>query len=243
MKVLITGASKGIGRAIARRLAGRYDLIVHASTEESLAPLWEELADPGRHHRLCADFTDPAAVRAFCRELKNRHGDDLYAVINNAGVALDKPLLYQPEADIDTMIQVNLKAPIAISKTALKVFYRRQKGVILNIGSCVGETGNAFQSIYAATKAGLAAFSKSLAREAGVLLHDHSLRILSIAPGFIETAMTDRIPAADRQQYLGRIPSGRFGQADDVAELVAFLLSDSAAYINGSEIKINGGLL
>jgi 3-oxoacyl-[acyl-carrier protein] reductase len=76
-----------------------------------------------------------------------------------------------------------------------------------------------------------------------VLLHDHAVRILSIAPGFIETAMTDRIPAADRQQYLGRIPSGRFGQADDVAELVAFLLSDSAAYINGSEIKINGGLL
>jgi 3-oxoacyl-[acyl-carrier protein] reductase len=243
MKVLITGASRGIGRALALRLARRYTLVLHASSEDSLAAVWAELPEAERHHRLCADFSDPAAVRDFCRRLKSQHGDELYAVINNAGLALDKPLLYQPESDIDRMLQVNLKAPIAICKTAYKMFHARRKGVILNIGSCVGETGNAFQSIYAASKAGLVAFTKSLAKEAGLLLQEHAVRIVSIAPGFIETAMTAAIPAAERQRYLGQIPAGRFGRTDDVAGLVAFLLSDDAAYINGSEIKINGGLL
>lgn len=244
MKVLVTGSSKGIGKAIALQLAARYELILHASSEESLAGTWEALPRRERHHRLCADFSNPEEGKAFCSRLKKEHGHDLYGVVNNAGIALDKPLLFQPETEIDAMIQVNLKAPILICKTAMKIFHPRKKGVIINIGSCVGETGNAFQSIYSATKAGLVAFSKSMAREAGALLReDHSIRVLTVSPGFIETAMTARIPDAEKQFYHDKIPSGRFGRPQDVAALIEFLLSEQAAYINGSEIKINGGML
>src|SRR5579863_4916037 len=109
MQVLVTGASKGIGRAIALRLQREYSLILHASSEDSLTPIFAELEQPERHHKLCADFSDAAAVKSFCSELKKQFSDELYAVINNAGITLDKSLLFQPESDIDRMLQVNLK--------------------------------------------------------------------------------------------------------------------------------------
>jgi len=243
MKVLITGASKGIGRAIALKLQERYSLVLHASSPENLEPLWKELQHPGLHEQLCADLSDPEALKNFCSAIKKQYAPDLYAVINNAGITLDKSLLFQPEGDIDRMLQVNLKAPFMISKAAFKIFHSRGKGVIINIGSCVGEMGNAFQCVYAATKAGLAAFSKSLAREAGALLQEHNIRVFSVSPGYIETSMTGKIPEADRAKYMGNIPAKRLGKPEEVAGVIAFLLSDEAAYINGSEIKINGGIV
>ncbi|MDP2338934.1 MAG: SDR family oxidoreductase, partial [Bacteroidota bacterium] len=123
-----------------------------------------------------------------------------------------------------------------------KIFGLKNKGVIINVSSCVAETGNAFQSIYAATKAGLIAFSKSMAKEAGALYQDHQIRILSISPGFIETPMTDAVPDSEKEKYLKMIPAQRFGKAEEIAETVAFLLSDKASYINGSNIEVNGGL-
>src|SRR6202012_1031982 len=123
-------------------------------------------------------------------------GDGLYAVINNAGLTFDKPLNYQPEKEIDAMLNVNLRAPIMICKTAMKIFGLNSKGVIINISSIIGEKGNAFQSVYAATNAGLTALSKSLAQEAGALADTHDIRVLSISPGFIETDMTAAIPEA-----------------------------------------------
>ncbi len=237
-KVLITGASKGIGKAIARILAPHYDLILHASKPENLPPAGEGVA------HLCADFSDPEQLAGFCSRLKKEHGDSLYAVINNAGITLDKSLIFQPEKDIDTLLQVNLKAPILICKTAFKLFNIRKSGVIINLGSCVGQSGNAFQAVYAATKAGLVALSKSLAKEAGSLNPDgHEIRILSISPGFIETGMTDSLPETVKDQYLSNIPSRRFGLAEDVAELVLFLLSPKASFVNGSNMEINGGML
>jgi 3-oxoacyl-[acyl-carrier protein] reductase len=243
MKILITGASRGIGKAIALALDSQYALILHATSEASLQDTWNELPHKERHTKLCADFTDAEAVKQFCNTLKKEHGNELYAVINNAGLTFDKALMYQGEADIDKMLQVNLKTPIQICKTAVKLFYSRQEGVIINISSCVGEMGNAFQAVYSATKAGLVAFSKSLAREIGTLLPEHNIRVLSLSPGFIETDMTNKIPEADKAQYLSKIPSRKFGQANEVAHLVSFLLSPQASYINGSEIKINGGLV
>lgn len=236
-KILITGASRGLGFAISKALSAEYTLILHATSKESFSHV-----DP-RHHLLCADLSDPNELNDFCKRLKKEHGDTLYGVINNAGVTFDKSLIYQPENEIDKMLHVNLKAPIMICKAVLKQFLLNKQGVIINVSSCVGETGNAFQAVYSATKAGLAALSKSLAREVSALSEEHTIRILSIAPGFIETEMTDSVPEKFRQEYLKAIPANRFGNVNEVADVVAFLLSDKASYINGTNININGGIL
>jgi 3-oxoacyl-[acyl-carrier protein] reductase len=236
-KILITGASRGLGFAISKALSAEYTLILHATRKESFTNV-----DP-KHHLLCADLSDPNELNDFCKRLKKEHGDTLYGVINNAGVTFDKSLIYQPENEIDKMLHVNLKAPIMISKAVLKQFLLNKQGVIINVSSCVGETGNAFQAVYSATKAGLAALSKSLAREVSALSEEHAIRILSIAPGFIETEMTDSVPEKFRQEYLKAIPANRFGNVNEVAEVVAFLISDKASYINGTNININGGIL
>ncbi|MFA6945285.1 MAG: SDR family oxidoreductase [Pedobacter sp.] len=236
-KILITGASRGLGLAISNALSKEYTLILHATRKESFTNV-----DP-KHHLLCADLSDPNELNEFCKRLKKDHGDTLFGVINNAGIALNKSLIYQPEKEIDRMLQVNLKAPIMICKTVMKQFLLNKRGVIINVSSCVGETGNAFQAVYSASKAGLAALSKSLAREVSALSEEHSIRILSIAPGFIETDMTNPVPESERQHFLKAIPANRFGNVDEVAEVVAFLLSDKASYINGTNININGGIL
>lgn len=236
-KVLITGASKGLGLAISKQLEAEYTLILHASKPGSFAGV-----KPGTHI-LCADFSETDQITAFCKQLKVEHGDTLYAVINNAGIGFDKSLIYQPEREIETMLNVNLKAPIMICKTAMKIFNQNKEGVIINISSVVGQTGNAFQSVYAATKAGLVALSKSLAQEAAAVSEDHHIRVLSVSPGFIETDMTANIPENEKNKYLAMIPAKRFGQAGEIAETIAYLLSDKASYINGTNIHINGGLL
>ena len=236
-KILITGASRGLGLAISNALSKEYTLILHATRKESFTN-----PDP-KHHLLCADLSDPNELNDFCKRLKKEHGDTLYGVINNAGVTFDKSLVYQPENEIDKMLHVNLKAPIMICKAVMKQFLLNKQGVIINVSSCVGETGNAFQAVYSATKAGLAALSKSLAREVSALSEEHAIRILSIAPGFIETEMTDSVPEKFRQEYLKAIPTNRFGNVKEVADVVAFLVSDKASYINGTNININGGIL
>ena len=236
-KVLITGASKGLGLAISKKLSSSYELILHASREDSFTSI-----SPGSHI-LCADFSDNEQLTNFCKRLKKEHGETLYAVINNAGVTYDKPLNYQPDREIDAMLNVNLRAPIMICKAAMKIFGLNKRGVIINISSVVGESGNAFQSVYAATKAGLAALSRSLAQEAAALSDSHEIRVLSVAPGFIETDMTSAIPKEMKDKYLNLIPAKKFGKADDIANAIEFLLSDKASYINGTTIHINGGLI
>jgi 3-oxoacyl-[acyl-carrier protein] reductase len=234
-KILITGASRGLGLAISQKLAADYDLILHASKPESFTT-----TIPGAEI-LCADLSDSQQISEFCKKLK-KHGD-LYGVINNAGITFDKPINFQPEWEIEAMLNVNLKAPILICKTAMKIFGLNQTGVIINISSVIGETGNAFQSVYAATKAGLVALSRSLAQEAAATNQEHTIRVLSVSPGFIETDMTEAIPQNFKEKYLAMIPAKRFGSVNDVAETIAFLVSEKAAYINGTNIHINGGLI
>ena len=235
-KVLITGASRGLGLAISKLLAPHYHLILHASTPESFT---ETIADSDI---LCADLSDAEQLAEFCKQLKKQHGSELYGVINNAGITFDNSIIYQPEKHIDAMLNVNLKAPIMICKTVMKLFSANGGGVIINMSSIVGQSGNAFQAVYSATKAGLVAFSKSLAQEAAAISDQHNIRVLCVSPGYIETDMTANIPAEMKEKYLKMIPAQRLGNPNDVAETICFLLSDKASYINGTNVHINGGL-
>ncbi len=236
-KVLITGASRGIGRAIKERLEYDYELVLHARNEDSFDYNIDNFSV------LFADFSDSVQVDSFCKQLKREHGDDLFAVINNAGLAIDNSIFFLPEKDIDKMIQVNLKAPILIAKQAVKIFHNRKEGVLINMSSIVGQTGNAYQGVYAACKAGLITFSKSLVLELGQLNESHEVRINCIAPGLIESDMSSRIPSDQMSRIIQQIPLHRIGKATEVANLVSFLLSDEAKYINGSNVQINGGLI
>ncbi|MGB0373022.1 MAG: SDR family NAD(P)-dependent oxidoreductase [Opitutales bacterium] len=242
--ILVTGASRGLGRAIAERLAVDYDLILHASSEASLEGTLEAIR--GKEHNkiemLPADFSSPEEQETFCKELKKLAKDGLGGVVNNAGIALDKPLLYQPIKDIDLMLNVNLRAPILIGKTAFRIFLKQQHGVIINIGSIAGEVGNAYQSVYAATKAALSGLSKSWSQEATELAPGSAIRALTINPGFFQTEMIDKIPEAIIETYRKRIPSGRFGNPQELANFVAFLFGPDAAYLNGVDFSINGGI-
>jgi len=236
-KILITGASRGLGLAISKKLSSQYQLILHASAPESFT------TEIPNSELLCADFSDPEQISDFCKKLKKDHGDSLYGVINNAGVTFDNSLIYLPEKSIDTMLNVNLKAPVMICKVAMKIFNINKSGVIINVSSIVGQTGNAFQAVYAATKAGMVALSKSLMLEAAALSDEHNIRILSVSPGFIETDMTNNLPEIEKAKYLNMIPAKRFGKAEDIADTISFLLSNEASYISGTNIHINGGLI
>lgn len=240
-KVLITGASRGIGRAIALELKSSYNLILHASTEESLAPVLREL--DGKAEILSADFSDMDAVKNFCKGLKKMAGSNLYGVVNNAGVALDKPLLYQSLNDMELMLNINVKAPLLISKSALKLFLAKGEGCIVNMGSCVAQTGNAFQVVYSMTKAAMETMGKSVAKEMAAIDNSAKIRSVTVAPGFIETDMTTKLSEELKQKYLEMIPAAYFGKPEEVAKAIKFALSDEATYINGSTIAVNGGLV
>lgn len=235
-KILITGASRGLGLAISQKLSSQYYLILHASRPESFTT-----AVPNSE-QMYADFSNPEEVANFCKQLKKEHGDSLYGVINNAGITLNNSLIFQPEKTIDAVLNVNLRAPIMICKTAMKIFNQSKEGIIINMSSVVGETGNAFQAVYSATKAGIAVLSKSLAQEVAALNDEHRIRVLSVSPGYIETDMTGILPEAEKSKYFNLIPSKRFGKVEDVANLVYYLLSDEASYLNGTNVHINGGI-
>lgn len=241
--ILITGASRGIGKAIALQLeADGFPLILHARCPENLTALWEELQFPDKHVIRCADLADQEALKKFTKTISREFQNQFFGLINNAGMTSDKAIAYQPEREIDRLLQVNLKAPIMLGKMALKQFIKQGEGVIINLGSIVGERGNSFQSVYAATKAAMAALAKSWARECGTLLDDHCIRVLSVSPGFIATDMTGVLDEQVVEQYRSSIPTNRIGTPQEVANLVSFLVGPEATYLNGSEFKINGGL-
>ena len=237
---LITGASKGIGAQIARQLAqkGITVLINYSSSDDAAVALQQEIRRDGGECELykfnVADFSQAkSAIDEMIKKYKK-----LDYLINNAGITSDNLLLKMSEEEFSKVIDVNLKGAFNCTKHVSRWMIKNKFGVIINISSVVGLMGNAGQSNYAASKSGLIGFTKSLARELG----SRNIRVNAIAPGFIETEMTEKLNIIQRKTLVSSIALKRLGKTEDVANLVEFLISEEADYITGETINISGGL-
>ena len=235
---LVTGASRGIGRAIATRLAARGAFIVAAARGANAAPVADEIAAAGgRAEGLPLDVTESGAVEDAVRGVVERHGR-LDILVNNAGIAKDQLMLRMKRDDWDAVLATNLTAAFALTQAALKPMIRQRSGRIVCISSVVGQAGNAGQANYAASKAGLIGFAKSVALEVA----SRGITVNVVAPGLIDTDMTRAIADGAREEWAARIPLRRLGTAEDVASAVCFLASDEASYITGQVLAVNGGM-
>jgi len=235
---LVTGASRGIGRAIALELAQRgLTVIGTATTELGAQAISEALAAFPGCSGACLDVNDATAVDRTVDAVLKAHGA-VHVLVNNAGITRDNLSMRMKDADWDAVIDTNLNAVFRLSRAVIRPMVKQRYGRIINITSVVGASGNAGQANYAAAKAGVAGMTRSLARELG----SRSITVNCVAPGFIATDMTDALPAAQKEALLTQIPLGRLGSVDDVAHAVAFLASDAAGYITGTELHVNGGM-
>jgi 3-oxoacyl-[acyl-carrier protein] reductase len=235
---LVTGASRGIGRAIATRLAAQGALVVAAARGDHANECVAELTAAGhRAEALSLDVTDTAALEAAPGEIARRHGR-LDIVVSNAGITRDQLLLRMKREDWDAVLATNLTATFVLSQAAMRPMLKQRSGRIIAVSSVVGQTGNAGQTNYAASKAGLIGFAKALARE----LSSRSITVNVIAPGMIETDMTRAISGKAKVDWAAQIPLGRLGRADEVAAAACFLASDEASYITGHVLAVNGGM-
>lgn len=233
---VVTGASRGIGAAIADQLAATGLFVVGTATSQAGADaISARLGAQGTGRVL--DVADATAIDAFVSAVEAEFGA-VYALVNNAGITRDQLLLRMKDEDFLAVIQTNLASVFRLSKAVLKRMLREREGRIVNIASVIGLTGNAGQANYAAAKAGIIGFTKSLAREVG----SRGITANVVAPGFIDTDMTRALPDPQRQSMLADIPLARLGSAADIAGAVAFLVSPAAAYITGETLHVNGGM-
>ena len=236
---LVTGASRGIGKAIALELGQHGATVVGSATSEAgAASIRETLSGAGiKGIGLVMNVNDQSQLEAALAAAEKQFGD-VAILVNNAGITRDNLLLRMKEEDWDEIMSTNLKAAYRLSKLVLRPMIKARFGRIINISSVVGVTGNAGQANYAAAKAGLGGFSRSLAREVG----SRNITVNCVAPGFIETDMTAALSADQRAVLIGQIPLARLGAPQDVAAVVAFLASPAASYITGSTLHVNGGM-
>ncbi len=233
---LVTGASRGIGRAIAERLAADGFFVVGTATSDNGAEaISAYLADNGRGLRL--DVADTDSIEAVLKTVNDEFGAPV-VLVNNAGITRDNLLMRMKDEEWDEIINTNLTSIFRMSKAVIRGMMKAKGGRIINIGSVVGATGNAGQANYAAAKAGMVGFSKSLAKEVG----SRNITVNTVAPGFIDTDMTRELSDEHKNALLGSIALGRLGQAQEIAHAVSFLASEGAAYITGETLHVNGGM-
>jgi 3-oxoacyl-[acyl-carrier protein] reductase len=239
---LVTGASRGIGRAIAVDLARHgADVAIVGRDAEALAATAREARAARADVRvvsIVADVADPGAVESFVAQTQKELGRIDFAIAN-AGQAIDGLIVRAKPADIDTMLDVNLKSAFYLVAAVTRPMMKQRAGAIVLVSSIVGIAGNAGQAAYAASKAGLLGLAKSVAKELG----SRNVRVNAVAPGLIETAMTQSMPEQARAHYLATIPLGRAGSPEDVSGVVTFLCSDAARYVTGQTIVVDGGFL
>lgn len=236
---LVTGASRGIGAAIAQTLGQQGAVVVGTATSASGADkITAALKEAGvKGKGIALDVNNAEQIDAVLKEIAAEYGT-VGILVNNAGITKDTLMMRMSEDDWDTVISTNLSSIYRMSKAVLRPMMKARKGRIISISSVVGHMGNAGQANYAAAKAGMTGFSKSLASEVG----SRGITVNCVAPGFIETDMTAKLPEDIKTQMLARVPLGRLGNVNEIAATVAFLASPNAAYISGETIHVNGGM-
>jgi 3-oxoacyl-[acyl-carrier protein] reductase len=237
---IVTGGSRGIGRAVCEALAaqGAHVVVCYVRGEDKAKAVAASITANGGSAEIAGfDVSDMAAAEAAVKAIAKRHGR-LDILVANAGISIDALLLRTSEEALDKQIAVNLKGAIACAKAATRAMMRKHTGRVVLLSSVVGEMGNGGQVGYAATKAALLGVSKSIAREYA----SRNITVNAVAPGFIETEMTSSIEGAMREKLLESIPLQRIGAASEVAAAVAYLCSDEAAYVTGQTIRVNGGM-
>jgi 3-oxoacyl-[acyl-carrier protein] reductase len=235
---LVTGASRGIGRAIAATLAKQGAVVVAAARGQNAAETVAQItAAGGCAEAVAVDVTDPAALEAIPGTVVSKHGR-LDILVSNAGITRDQLLMRMKREDWDAVIATNLTATFTLAQAAMRPMLKQRGGRIIAVSSVVGQMGNAGQTNYAASKAGLIGFAKALAREVA----SRGITVNVIAPGMIDTDMTRAISDKAQGELAGQIPLGRLGSVDDIASAVCFLASDEAAYITGHVLSVNGGM-
>lgn len=234
---LVTGASRGIGRAIAQHLAAQGYLVIGTATSESGAAAIGEALAPQGGRGIVLNVNDGPACEAAVDEIVKAHGG-LQVLVNNAGITRDTLAMRMKDEDWDAVLDTNLKAVFRMSRAVMRTMMKQRYGRIISITSVVGASGNPGQANYAAAKAGVAGMTRALARELG----SRGITVNCVAPGFIATDMTEVLPEAQKAALLGQIPLGRLGAPEEIAAAVAFLASAGAGYISGTELHVNGGM-
>ncbi|SON49109.1 3-oxoacyl-ACP reductase FabG [Vibrio tapetis] len=233
---LVTGASRGIGRAIAETLVERGAFVIGTATSENgAAAISEYLGEKGKG--LALNVTDPASIETVLKAINEEFGA-LDILINNAGITRDNLLMRMKDDEWSDIMDTNLTSIFRLSKAVLRGMMKKRCGRIINVGSVVGTMGNAGQANYAAAKAGVIGFTKSMAREVA----SRGVTVNTVAPGFIETDMTKALNDDQRTATLSQVPAGRLGDPREIAAAVAFLASPEAAYITGETLHVNGGM-